>query len=359
MGDMGSPTFGVEEEYLLVDQDTKHPVPVGGALVDELSGEDFQHEFSPAQAEFATPVCAGLDELRRHLRHGRRVLAAAARRRGALLVATGTPPVGRPGPPPVTGSPRYRRMADAYGLLTEDQGVCACHVHVGVPDLEHAVAASNHLRPWLPALLLLSANSPFFDGADTGHASWRTTVWARWPVAGAPPYFRSPDEYTALVAQLVAAGVILDAEMVYWYVRPSRHVPTVEVRVADVPATVEETVLQAALVRAVVTTGFELGRSAPCVPAAVLDPACRQAALAGLEGRCLDPVTGHAAPGWALVDALFAHVRPALAALGDLDAVTSCLSWLRTHGGGASRQRAALDKHGDLGAVVDLLAHEP
>lgn len=70
-------------------------------------------------------------------------------------------------------------MAETYGTLTDDQGVCGCHVYVGVPDLEHAVRASNQLRPWLPALLLLSANSPFFDGHDTGHASWRTNIWDR------------------------------------------------------------------------------------------------------------------------------------------------------------------------------------
>jgi carboxylate-amine ligase len=240
-------------------------------------------------------------------------------------------------------------MVETYGALADDQGMCGCHVHVGVPDVEQAVRASNHLRPWLPALLLLSANSPFFDGRDTGHASWRTNVWARWPVAGVPPHFGSADEYHALVARLVAAEVILDAGMVYWYVRPSRHVPTVEVRVADVAATVEEAVLQAALTRGLVTTALEV--ESPRVPEEVLRAACWRAALAGLEGRCLDPFTGNAAPGWGLVNALLSHVRRALTASGDLDVVTSHLSWLRAHGSGASRQRATLRTHGDLCAV--------
>ncbi|GAB1512616.1 glutamate--cysteine ligase [Actinophytocola sp. KF-1] len=356
MAGMGSPTVGVEEEYIVVDEDTHRPVPAGGAAVAELSDVDFQREFSPAQAEFVSPVCAGLDDVRRELLRGRRALAAAARGHRALLVATGSPPLGRPGPPPVTGEPRYRRLVDAYGALTDDQGMCGCHVHVGVPDLEHAVLASNHLRPWLPALLLLGANSPFLDGRDTGHASWRTTVWGRWPVAGVPPHFRSADEYEALVARLVAAEVLLDAGMVYWYVRPSRHVPTVEVRVADVPMTVGETVLQAALTRALVTTALEARRPVPRVPDEVLRAACARAALAGPDRRCLDPMTGRAVAGWALVDALFAHVRPALDALGDLDAVTQCLGWVRAHGCGAGRQRAVLRAHGDFRAVVTALA---
>jgi len=348
---MGPPTLGVEEEYLFADEITKLPVPVGALAVAELSDVDYQLEFSPAQAEFVTPVCAGLDEVRERLLGGRRTLVRVARRHGALVVASGTPPLGRPGPPPVTATPRYRRMVEVYGSRTDDQGVCGCHVHVGVPSLEHAVRACNHLRTWLPALLLLAANSPFFDGRDTGHASWRTTVWGRWAVSGVPPRFQDADEYQSLVARLVATGKILDGGMVYWYVRPSPHVPTVEVRVADVPATVEETVLQAALTRAVVVTAREVR-----VPDAALDAACRQAAVAGLVGECLDPVTGRVVPGWDLVNALVTHVRPALTALGDEDMVLSCLSWLRTHGDGASRQRATLRAHGDLRAVVDHLA---
>lgn len=356
MGSMGSLTLGVEEEFLVVDEVTGRPVPAGPAIVDELSDVDFHREFSRAQVEFVSPVCAGLDDVRRELSRGRRTLARAARRHRSLLVATGSPPLGRPGPPPVTGAPRYRRMVEVFGSLTDDQGVCGCHVHVGVPDVAQAVLAANHLRPWLPALLLLSANSPFADGCDTGYASWRTQVWGRWPAAGVPPHFGSADEYESLVARLVATGVILDSNMVYWYVRPSRHVPTVEVRVADVPMTVGETVLQAALTRAVVATALDGPPPVPRVPDEVLRAACRRAAVAGLEGRCLDPCTGRATAGWALVDALLDHVRPALTALGDLDTVTRCLSWLRAHGCGATRQRAALREHGDLGAVVTLLA---
>lgn len=353
---MGSPTLGVEEEFLVVDAVTGRPKPSGAVIAAELSDVDFQREFSPAQVEFVSPVCDGLDEVRRQLVRGRRVLGVAARRHRAMLVAAGSPPLGRVGPPPVTAEPRYRRIVEAYGALTEGQGVCGCHVHIGVPDLDHAVLAGNHLRPWLPALLLLGANSPFFDGRDTGHASWRTNVWGRWPTSGVPPHFESADEYENLVARLVTAEVILDADMVYWYVRPSRHVPTVEVRVADVSTTVDETVLQAALIRAVVTTAFDGGRPVARVPDEVLRAACFRAALAGPERRCLDPFTGNAVVGWALVDALLAHVSPALAALGDLDVVTHCLAWVRAHGGGAARQRAALREHGDLRAVVSVLA---
>lgn len=348
-------TFGVEEEYLVLDAVTRRPSPVGARLVARLSDMDFQPEFSQAQAEFATPVCLDLAAAGKELVRGRATLADAARDHGALIIASGTPPLGRPGPPPVTDKPRYRRMAQRFGMLTEDQGVCGCHVHVGVADIDQAIRVSNHIRPWLPALLLLGANSPFFDGRDTRHASWRTVVWSRWPVVGVPPHFHDAQEYHELVGRLIDTEVVTDAGMIYWYVRPSRHVPTVEVRVADVAMTVPEALLQAALTRALVSVALASDRQAH-VSDVLLRTACAQAALVGPDGRCLDPFSGTATGGWELVDRLVRHVSPALCAAGDVDFVENQMSWLRTHGGGAARQRRVLLERGGLTAVVDHLA---
>src|SRR5262249_25263362 len=124
-------------------------------------------------------------------------------------------------------------------------------------DRAAAIDVSNWLRPWLPSLLALSANSALYRNADTGHASWRSVLWRRWPAAGPPPFFASVDEYDQTVRMLVDSGVILDSDMIYWDVRPSSSFPTVEVRVADVPATVTETVLLATLIRAAVMTALE------------------------------------------------------------------------------------------------------
>ena len=163
-------------------------------------------------------------------------------------MAVGLPPT-LPQEFPVTDTPRYHDIAERFGMIAHEQGICGCHVHVDVPDRDAAIAVSNRLRPWLPLLLALTANSAVYRNADTGHASWRSVLWARWPSAGPPPHFDSADEYDAAVHLLVHSGVIRDNGMVYWDVRPSANFPTVEVRVADVPATVAETVLFAALVR--------------------------------------------------------------------------------------------------------------
>jgi carboxylate-amine ligase len=223
------------------------------------------------------------------------------------------------------------------------------------------VQVSNHLRPWLHTLLLLSSNSPFFDGYDTGHVSWRSVVRSRWPVSGVPPYFRSAQDYLSLVDTLVDANVILDAGMVYWHVRPATRLPTIEVRVSDVAATAGEAVLLAGLIRALVSTALtdiDRGHPAPRPLDQLLHAACWRAAWVGLSGQNLDPLTGRATTGWALVDQLTRHVRPALLASGDLTTVTRVLEWLRTHGCGAARQRAELRRAGSLSPVVDFLAEQ-
>ena len=165
-------------------------------------------------------------------------------------------------------------------------------MHIDVPDKETAVRVSNHLRPWLPTLLALTANSPIYLGSDTGFASWRSIMWSRWPCSGPPPYFESAAHYEALVAMQVASGSIMDEQMVYWDVRPSSHLPTVEVRVSDIPLTIDETVLLATLVRALVMT-YD-GSPGPKLEPEVLRAAYWLAARDGLEGNGLDVL--HAEP---------------------------------------------------------------
>lgn len=128
------------------------------------------------------------------------------------------------------------------------------------PTATPRYGSATRLRPWLPLLLALSANSAVYRNTDTGYASRRSVLWQRWPSAGPPPHFDSADEYDAVVQMLLDAGAMRDDGMVYWDVRPSAEFPTVEVRVADVPATVAETVLLASIIRACVMTALESER---------------------------------------------------------------------------------------------------
>ncbi len=137
-----------------------------------------------------------------------------------------------------------------------------------MPDRETALQVGNFVRLWLPALLSLTANSAVYGGFDTGYASWRAVQQTGWPVSGPLPYLRSVEHFDELVGVLHETGAVLDERMVYWDIRPSSHLPTIEVRVSDVPATVEESVTLATLVRALAITALgelAVGRTAPDV----------------------------------------------------------------------------------------------
>jgi len=348
-------TVGVEEEFLLVDAVTRAVAPLAPAVLGAESPHDLQAELTDFQVESATPVCRTMDEVRDSLVATRAALGSMAAAHGTRIVATGTPVLGVVKPVPLTDDPRYRRMAVEYGRLIHDLTICGCHVHVGIPDDDAGVLISNHLRPWLPVLLALSANSPFVDGLDTGYSSWRYLSWSPWPSAGAPPYFASAEEYHLARRAMLDSGAAMDAATVYWDVRLSANHPTVELRVCDVAATVDEAVLIAALTRGIAATALSSRVPALDVAPHVLRAALWRAARDGVEGTNVDLRAGTLVRASAQVQALVTWVRPALEAAGDYELVTDVVDRILLDGSGAERQRRAFRRRGELADVVDLL----
>ncbi|MFC7385173.1 carboxylate-amine ligase [Sphaerisporangium rhizosphaerae] len=355
------PLMGVEEEYLVVDPATREVSPWGARIVERAAvtmGDRVCTEITKFQVEAKTAPCAGVAELEGQLRRMRAAVAAAARDEGLALVASGTAVLGQVVPPPINDDPRYGVGVATYRALHDELSICAGHVHVHLPDRERAVLVGNHVRPWLPVLIALMANSPFWAGRDTGYASWRTLSWGKWPVAGPPPYFGSLREFDETIAALTEMGALVDPGTIFWDVRPSARLPTLEIRVTDVPATAEESALLAALVRALVVVSLERverGDPGPPLPAERLRVAYWRAARDGLDGHGVDPVTGRLRPAAELPGVLLEHVRHALAATGDLDLVTRRLGRLAATGTGAARQRAAHARRGRFTDVVDHL----
>ncbi|HEY3511691.1 glutamate--cysteine ligase [Kribbella sp. NPDC051137] len=349
---MKPPSFGVEEELLLVSA-TGDPLPRSKAVVADVGELDVALELTRAMVEINTPVCQSATELHDHLVHMRSQLAAAAAAEDARLLAIAVPPQGRAAQS-ITKKPRYQALAREWGLLAREQGVCGCHVHVEVPDRDTATKVSNHLRPWLPAFLALTANSPVYLGQDTGFASWRWLMTTRWPSAGAPPYLESVEHYDALVAMHLAAGTLIDEQMVYWDIRPSSHLPTVEVRVSDVPLTVDETVLLATLVRAVVMTALADGTRGPKLEPEVLRAGYWLAARDGLTARGLDVLHAEAMPMRQVIDQLRESVEPALHELDAVDLVSDGIARAFKEGNGAIKQRKALRRGEDVTTVTEV-----
>jgi carboxylate-amine ligase len=351
-------TLGVEEEFFLVDAETgalRH----GNQRVAAQAGDEIEPELQRWQIETGTPVCATLAEVRTELTRLRRQLSDVAEDHGCRIVASASHPLATRADQQITTKPRYVRLAQRFGRLAHDQLVCGCHVHVGIADQELAVRASNRARLWLHPLLALSSNSPFWMGEDTGYASYRTQVWSRWPTAGPPQPFASRAEYDALVARLLATGVVLDQGMLYFDLRPSAEYETLEFRTSDVGLTVDDAVLVAALARALARTSAEealAGVPVQALPSEVVAVAHWRAARSGLDGELVDLTTGRPVPAADLVRRLVAHVRPALEAHGDADEVGALVEEVLARGSGAARQRAAYRRRGDLADVRALVS---
>ncbi len=330
---------GVEEEFLLVDPATGEARPSAPELVAAAPGA-LEPELQREQVETGSAPHRDADALLADLRARRRRAADAAARAGAQLVALGTHP--EHVRPRVAPGERYERIVERFGALAAEQLTCGCHVHVEVGDREEGVAVLDRIGPWLPVLLALSANSPYWRGQDTGYASWRSQVWGRWPSAGPAGPFRTAAHHDELRERLLATGVLLDEGMVYADARLSAVHPTVEVRVADVCLRAEDAALLARLVRALVeraAADARAGLPAPEDPPQLLRLTSWRAARDGVDGQLVSPSAGRPAPAAAVVAELVEHVRGPLTAAGDLDAVRAGTDAVLARGTGARWQR--------------------
>jgi glutamate---cysteine ligase / carboxylate-amine ligase len=355
-------TVGVEEEFLLVDPVSRIAVP-RASQVRKLAAEDLDqrvtHEFYASQIECHTRPAAHGGELWQDLVEGRRALADAANRLDCLVVASGSA-VLTSKPLPITEGARYERMARRYTAAATgaDSESSACHIHVGDLETGEAVTLAGHLRPWLPVLQALAANSPFAGGAFRRCASWRHYEQQAWPTVGPTPPIPA-GMYDHLAEDLVASGVLLDRGMIYWYARPSEHLPTLEIRVPDVNADVDVDLLAALLTRSLATVllaDARAGVPCPVMKDAAVREAHRQAAVRGLSGTWSHPRTGAAMPLSSGLQALVERVRPALKVLGEERLVERLLQRVARVGTGAQRQRTVYRRRRSLLDVVDDLA---
>ncbi|MET9606549.1 glutamate--cysteine ligase [Streptomyces sp. NPDC006512] len=353
-------TVGVEEELLLVSSETGEalalaaPVLAASPRGDDRTGREvFEKELAKEQVEFATKPVSSMPDLADEIVRWRREAARRAGEAGASVAALATSPL--PVRPSLHLGERYTWIAEQFGLTAQEQLTSGCHVHVAVESDEEGVAVLDRIRPWLPVLTALSANSPFWQGEDSGYASYRSRVWDRWPSAGPVELFGSAEGYHRRVEDMVATGVLRDRGMVFFDARLSASYPTVEIRVADVCLEASTTVLVAALVRGLVETAaraWHAGEEPARHGLDLLHLASWRAARSGLDGPLLDPLTMRESSAEKVLAALLAHVSDALADSGDLDDVRDGLARLVVSGTGAWRQREILRREGGLEAVV-------
>ncbi|NUW44511.1 glutamate--cysteine ligase [Nonomuraea rhodomycinica] len=352
--------MGVEEEFHVVDTRTRHLVPRAGILLDMLPEDCFTKELQCSTLEANSKPFRDLEDLARDLGGMRAMVVRRAESLGLGIVAAGSVPLADIDRMKVSPDPRYEQMLDDYQLLTREQLICGTQVHAEVTDRELALALAHRLSPWAPPLLALSAGSPYWLGSDTGYGSYRTMVWQRWPTAGPMARYDSVADYERMIGGLIQSGVITDPGMIYFDIRPSDHVPTVELRICDSCPRVEDIVLIAGLFRALVARGLEDVRRSPGleVPLESVRAATWQAARSGLEGELVDPVEGVPRPAAEVVTGMVAGLRPYLEEAGDWELISGLTREALARGSSAARQRAAFARRGLLGDVVDMLLAE-
>lgn len=358
-------TLGVEEEYQVADPATSALAQSGEAIIDRLERKqdpgDYAHELAQSMVESQTGVCESLSQVRDELRARRAAVIRAAAELGRVVAAVGTFPTADWYAQAFTPAPRYQAMEQLHQQIVRELLVCGCHVHIGVADRDTAVAIIDRMRPWMPLLLAVSANSPFWHGIDTGYASYRAMLWDRLPSAGMPERHGSAAEYDGLVEQLLANRVIIDHGQIYWDARLSHEHQTLEVRVADVCLQVDDAVLQAGLARALARTCYE--EACRELPVADLRPelakaAKWRAARFGLTDALVDPFEGQLIDAPSLLRRLLTHIGEALDAFGDTTEVRDLAESVLRRGTGALQQRHVYSRRGLVTDVAEFVVAE-
>ncbi len=377
----------MEEELLLVDARTHRPLSAGqdavhaaqqraqaavataGRPAEPLLAPDLARsprtseapayhqltvELQREQIEVVGPPCTTFAEQLTAIREGRALADAAARAVGGRVVAMATSVFAEP--PSLVPEPRYLRIQHHAGLLAVRHLTCGFHVHVEVGDRDEGVAVLDRIRVWLPVLLALSANSPFWYGVDSGSASYRYQAMSRWPTAGPCDVFGSAAAYDRQARALLDSGVPLDEDMLYFDARLSAHFPTVEVRVADICMDVTHAAVLAALVRALVETAarqWRGGQPPPPVSAAELRAWTWRASRFGLDDLLVSPATGSLAPAGGVVAELLALLRPVLEEHDEADDVRAVVTAILGDGSGTRTQRQAYARRHEPVDVVE------
>lgn len=354
-------TFGIEEEFVLLDQTRLSPINAAANIHQALLAAGVQpsvvhREFFQSQLEFASPVFTELATAAAHLSSFRAALSRAADAQNVLAAGVGTP-YNLDGSPALSHGTRYDEVASNVRGLTADHHINGVHVHVGIPGREAGVVALNGVRRWLPVLLAISANSPYWRGTDTGYASWRTIHSRRWTTAGCPPVFADAADYDRRIRSLTGIGATADAGTIAWYARLSERQPTLEFRVADAQLDGDGSLLIAALCRALVATTLR-ARTVQDQPAPeLLDAALWHAARDGLTGTLVHPLRGVLVPAAKALEVLLAQIHKELANAGDMAAVERILATMMARGTGAELQRHAIAT-GGAPALGDLIKEQ-
>ncbi|HEX8817920.1 MAG TPA: carboxylate-amine ligase [Terriglobales bacterium] len=357
-------TIGIEEEYQTVD-------PVTRDLRSHINTEMMEQgrlrlqervkaELHQAVVEVGTSVCADIKTAKAEVRTLRRDMIKLAKDNGLRLASAATHPFGDWRVQEITPDPRYKNIVEDMQLVARANLIFGLHVHIGVEDRETAIHLMNHARYFLPHILALSTNSPFWLGMNTGLKSYRCKVFDKFPRTNIPDYFPSWGEYENFIKLLIKTNCIDNAKKIWWDMRPHPFFNTLEFRVCDIPMRLDETVALAALIQATIAKlyklhaanqGFRLYRRA------LLMENKWRASRYGLDGKLIDFGKQKEVPARDLILEYLEFVDDVVDELGSREELEYIHEILKM-GSGADRQLRVYQETGDFKKVVDYIIAE-
>jgi carboxylate-amine ligase len=356
-------TIGIEEEFQVIDPKTRELRSHISEIFEEgrlTLKERLKPEMHQSVIEGGTEICRDIAAARRDVVGLRRHLAELARKNGLRIAASGTHPFSHWADVGITPDARYEQIVSDLQVVARANLIFGLHVHIGIDDRDDAVHIMNAARYFLPHLLALTANSPFWLGHDTGWHSYRSKIFDKFPRTNIPDYYGSYSEYESYINLLLRTNCIKDRKQVWYDLRPHPHFRTLEFRVADIPMRADETIAIAALIQALTAKlwkllnqnlGFRLYRRA-----LIMENKWR-AARWGLGGKLIDFRKEEEVPTPFLIEEILEFVDDVVDDLGSREEIGR-IRWILQQGNGAARQLAVHHQTGEFTAVMDFVAAE-
>ncbi len=353
-------TLGIEEEYMVIDPETRELKSHEQRIVTEgqkLIKDKVKAEMHQAVVEVGTDICQDIDEAIRDVSQLRKTISHIAGELGLWVGAAGTHPFSHWESQLITDHARYSEIVNELQEAARSNLIFGLHVHVGMETREMANHIANSTRYFLPHVYALSTNSPFWEGRQTGYKSFRTKVFDKFPRTGIPEAFESIEAYDNYVKLLIKTNCIDNAKKIWWDLRVHPFFNTVEFRICDVPMTVAETIAIAALFQAICARIYEL-RSKNLnfiqYSRALINENKWRASRYGIDGRLIDFGKEEETNTRALIYELLDFIDPVVDQLGSRHAI-SYVNTMLERGTGADRQLAVYHQSNSLVNVVDYI----
>lgn len=356
-------TIGVEEEYMIIDPETRELKSHDQKIVEMASkvlDDKVKAEMHQAVVEVGTGICNDVEEARQDISKLRRAVSDIAGELGLRIGAAGTHPFSHWSTQLITPNPRYEEIISEMQEAARSNLIFGLHVHIGVEDKNMAIHLSNSLRYFLPHVYALSTNSPFWEGRNTGFKSFRTKVFDKFPRTGIPDMFQNYADYENYVKLLIKTGCIDNAKKIWWDLRVHPFFSTIEFRICDIPLTVDETICITAIFQALVSKLYKLRLSNMQFinyNRALINENKWRASRYGIDGKLIDFGKEQEFRTRTLILELLDFIDDQLDELGSRDAVNYVHTILEK-GTGADRQLEIYNESNSLVSVVDYIMEQ-